>query len=61
MRVNQERARQALATGADTVAAACPFCLTMLEDGVGATKGDRAVRVADVAELLWDATRDGAA
>ena len=61
MRVNQERARQALATGADTVAAACPFCLTMLEDGVGATKGDRAVRVADVAELLWEATRDGVA
>jgi Fe-S oxidoreductase len=55
MRVNQERARQALATGADIVATACPFCLTMLEDGIAATKGDRTVRVADVAELMWEA------
>ncbi len=52
-RVNQERARQALDTGADVVAVGCPFCMTMLEDGINATKGDRDVRVMDVAELLW--------
>lgn len=52
-RVNQERARQVLATGADVVAVGCPFCMTMLEDGINATKGDRNVRVMDVAELLW--------
>ncbi|MCI0338498.1 MAG: 4Fe-4S dicluster domain-containing protein [Acidobacteria bacterium] len=52
-RVNQERARQALVTGADVVAVGCPFCLTMMEDGINARKGERDVRVMDVAELLW--------
>lgn len=60
-RVNRERARQALATGADVVATACPFCLTMMEDATGAMRGDRHVRVADVAELLWEAVGDGRA
>jgi Fe-S oxidoreductase len=54
-RVNRERARQALATGADVVAVACPFCMTMMEDGVGALAGDRTVEIKDVAELLRDA------
>ncbi len=51
-RVNQERARQALETGAEIVAVGCPFCMTMLEDGINARKGDRDVKVMDVAELL---------
>ena len=55
-RVNQERARQVLATGADILAVGCPFCLTMMEDGINARKGDRDVRVMDVAELLWQST-----
>jgi Fe-S oxidoreductase/nitrate reductase gamma subunit len=54
-RVNQERARQALETGADVVAVGCPFCMTMLEDGINARKGDRDVKVMDVAELMWQA------
>jgi Fe-S oxidoreductase/nitrate reductase gamma subunit len=57
-RVNQLRARQALDTGAEVVAVGCPFCLTMLEDGVNHCKGDRGVRVLDVAELLWEAVRE---
>jgi len=52
-RVNQERARQALETGANVVAVGCPFCMTMLEDGVNARKGERDVKVMDIAELLW--------
>jgi Fe-S oxidoreductase len=57
-RVNQERARQILETGADIVAVGCPFCTTMLEDGINARKGDRDVRVMDVAELLWQSVQD---
>jgi Fe-S oxidoreductase len=52
-RVNQERARQALETDADILAVGCPFCLTMMEDGINARKGDREMPVMDVAELLW--------
>lgn len=57
-RVNQERARQALETGADVVAVGCPFCMTMLEDGVNAKRGERDVKVMDVAELLLQATEN---
>ena len=57
-RVNQERAQEAVDTGADVVAVGCPFCATMLDDGVNARRGDRDVKVRDVAELLWDAVGD---
>jgi Fe-S oxidoreductase len=57
-RVNQERAREIIDSGAEVVAVGCPFCLTMLEDGVNARKGDREVRVLDVAELLWQAVSE---
>ena len=60
-RVNQERAREILETGADTVAVGCPFCMTMLEDGINARKGSRDVRVRDVSELLWEASQPRAA
>ena len=57
-RVNQERARQALETDADVVAVGCPFCMTMLEDGINARKGDRDVKVMDIAELLWQSVEE---
>jgi Fe-S oxidoreductase len=57
-RVNVERAKEAVSTGADTVAVACPFCTTMLEDGIGAVKGDRQIEVKDIAELLWDSLQE---
>ncbi len=56
-RVNQERATQLLATGADIVAVGCPFCTTMMEDGLNAKKGDRDVQVMDVAEILLQAMK----
>jgi Fe-S oxidoreductase/nitrate reductase gamma subunit len=52
-RVGAGRVREALATGAGTVAVSCPFCLIMLGDGTAALAPN--VRVRDVAELLADA------
>jgi Fe-S oxidoreductase len=52
--VNIERAEEALATGATTVATACPFCMTMMTDGVK-RKEREDVQVRDVAEILADA------
>lgn len=49
-RVSTERAKEALATGAKTVAVGCPFCLTMMSDGVAACGSQ--TRVLDVAEIL---------
>ena len=49
-RVSTVRAREALATGAQTVAVGCPFCLTMMTDGVAAQTDS--ARVMDVAEIL---------
>jgi Fe-S oxidoreductase/nitrate reductase gamma subunit len=49
-RVSTVRAKEALATGAKTVAVGCPFCLTMITDGVAAQ--DSQARVMDVAEIL---------
>jgi Fe-S oxidoreductase len=54
-RVNVERARQALETKPDIVAAACPFCMTMMTDGVKAHENET-VKVFDIAELLDQAT-----
>ena len=51
-RVNQARAQQLLDTGADVVAVGCPFCTTMLEDGINARKGERDVKVMDISEIL---------
>lgn len=50
-RINLERSREALETGAAVVATACPFCNTMITDGVkNAEKED--VKVMDIAELI---------
>jgi len=52
-RINAERARQALATGADAVAVGCPFCMTMLGDGLAADPANEdGVTTLDLAEIL---------
>jgi Fe-S oxidoreductase len=53
-RINHERAQEVIATGATQVAAACPFCITMLNDGIADLEGD--VEVKDIAEILDEAT-----
>jgi len=56
-RMNQNRTRQLLRTGARTIAVGCPFCMIMIEDGVKTAAEDRPVEVLDVAEVLEQATQ----
>jgi Fe-S oxidoreductase len=58
-RVNHNRTRELLSTGATTIAANCPFCMTMLTDGVKAADKADHVRVLDVSEVLLQAISDG--
>ncbi len=51
-RVNMERTDQALETGAEVIGTACPFCMTMMTDGVKANDKQGAVKVYDIAEIL---------
>ncbi|MDQ3392544.1 MAG: (Fe-S)-binding protein [Bacteroidota bacterium] len=50
--VNIERTEEALATGANVIAAACPFCMTMLTDGIKNKEKEAEVKVLDIAELI---------
>src|ERR1044071_6605269 len=52
VRINQERIQEALETETQIVAAACPFCNTMLTDGVKQKEKEDSVKVLDVAELV---------
>jgi Fe-S oxidoreductase len=59
-KVNDERAREALSTGASRVATACPFCYIMLDDGVKAAGAEEdQVKVADIAIHLLEAIENG--
>lgn len=51
-RINLERSNEALATGSNIIAAACPYCNTMLTDGVKNAEKEDSVKVLDVAELV---------
>ena len=52
-RINAERTEELLATGANTIAVACPFCMTMISDGVKASGSE--VPVLDVSEVVANA------
>ena len=49
-RINAERTEELLATGADAIAVACPFCMTMMTDGVNASGAE--VPVLDISEVV---------
>ncbi len=57
-RVNIERSEEAIATGADVVATACPFCYIMIDDGVKQLGAGETVVVKDLAMLLAENTFD---
>jgi Fe-S oxidoreductase len=51
-RVNLERTSDVLQTGASVVASACPFCNTMLTDGIKLNEKQEEIKVLDIAELI---------
>jgi len=60
VKVNDERAQEALSTGASRVATACPFCYIMMDDGVKAAGAEEdQVKVADIAIHVLDALENG--
>jgi Fe-S oxidoreductase len=56
-RVNIERTEEALATSASVIATACPFCMTMLSDGVKTKEAAERVLVKDVAEIILESAQ----
>ena len=51
-RINENRTEEALKTNADTIASACPFCMTMMTDGVKSFEKQEEVEVKDIAEIV---------
>lgn len=51
-RINQARVREALDTGAEMLCAACPFCMTMFEDGIRGVGAEDSFKVQDLAEIV---------
>jgi heterodisulfide reductase subunit D len=52
IRINIERTREAIDTQAEVIASNCPFCMTMLTDGVKANEKEEQVKVLDIAEMI---------
>jgi heterodisulfide reductase subunit D len=58
LRINAERTREAIGTGAKIIAAACPFCNTMMTDGVKLENQEDSMQVMDIAELVAASMED---
>jgi len=54
-RINLVRVKEALLKQPDTVCTACPYCLTMFEDGLKDLRQEGKVRVKDIAEVMAEA------
>jgi len=57
-RINIERTEEILESNADIVAVNCPFCMTMIEDGLKDKSQDEAVKVVDIAELVLESLQE---
>jgi Fe-S oxidoreductase len=51
-RINQTRVNEALETNAEVLAAACPFCITMFEDGVKGVEAEEKLKIEDISEII---------
>ncbi|MBN2571763.1 MAG: 4Fe-4S dicluster domain-containing protein [Ignavibacteriales bacterium] len=51
-RINNNRTKEAIDTGCSTIAAACPFCITMFEDGLKEYNKEEEIKVKDIAEIV---------
>jgi Fe-S oxidoreductase len=58
-RINLDRAEEALETGASAIATACPFCMTMMSDGVKAKGREEQVAIKDIAEIVAESIPEG--
>ena len=54
-RINDMRTDQAIEKNAGTIAVGCPFCLTMMEDGIKDREKEESMKALDIAEIIWDA------
>ncbi|MBN2568571.1 MAG: 4Fe-4S dicluster domain-containing protein [Deltaproteobacteria bacterium] len=54
-RINDMRTDQAMAVNAQSVAVACPFCLTMITDGIKDRNREEDMKALDIAEIVWEA------
>ena len=54
-RVNQTRVNEALETNAEVLAASCPFCITMFEDGVKGIEAEEKLKIEDISEIIASA------
>ncbi len=59
-KINVTRVAQAVALSSDVIASACPYCMTMIEDGIKTMGIEEATRSMDIAELLLEASRPAA-
>ncbi|MGE5848163.1 MAG: heterodisulfide reductase-related iron-sulfur binding cluster, partial [Ignavibacteria bacterium] len=53
-RINLERTREALDTNPDAIASACPFCMTMITDGVKHFEKSEEIQVKDISEFVFE-------
>jgi len=54
-RINQTRVNEALDTGAEVLAAACPFCITMFDDGIKGVEAEEKMQIEDISEIVAQA------